>query len=280
MNALSANIGDDISVCTLQELTETSGDTPSHSQPLPRRTRRTLEDFLCALAAIFRRKLGGDIELRLSEENETDVCENGWQLLMQFRIFQRNLWICLPSEFVEQLTALQLKRPRSLLLAQPSKEEVTALCYLFASMLAEEPMFTAQQIYLASVGNGELEPAGDRTRLFIAASIDSGEYILQFVSDPQLLERISAFSRCAPGGDAYYAATSKINCAEFQLSLRFAVKSPLELLAIEPGSSIAISSPVWSLIPTRSVGSAPEIRLNEIGSTESELRFQCERYSF
>ncbi len=253
------------------------------------RMRGVAEHFVRELGTIFARRLKVPCEMELSAPDGTTATAAGkWQLRALFRVFQRNLWIVLPLELAAELTALLLGRPRSTVLGSPSPDEVTAMSYLFAAILAEETLFSAQRVYLASVLTGEgglpEEAMGERETVGVRLRILGSEYSAGVSFDRELHLRLHSYARARIShGTPTSPRWTALPILRCHLCLRYLLDSPLQLLELKPGSVLKLAGSEdalrWSLVSVGARAEHPAISLKQVcASDTARLRFRCLAY--
>ncbi|MFN8389855.1 MAG: hypothetical protein U0136_06165 [Bdellovibrionota bacterium] len=260
---------EDIVTCSLDRALAVSERAPGRLPPLGGRLGSLLDRFLLVLSEALSRRLC--VQLAISRTESSSQSDAEWELHVGCRVFQETLKIVLPLELAHELTALVLKRDRSAILGRPSAEDIAALSYLIASVLAEEPLFAAQRVYLVSIEAGvppQSAVVAQRT-LHLAVRIRAVECALRVTVGQSLLKRYSAYAQT----DRFSAVSRSTLFQGHRIAASVFTSlqlPPVTLIDLVPGSVIHLGHAAdWRLSLS---ARAPTLSLTPIISA-AELKF-------
>lgn len=118
------------------------------------REKRGVDLFLSSLTKVinkYTKEIISSIEV-VNSVNDINVLDSfDKNIHIHLRIFQDNIVIVLPSEFVFALCRSSTKESDQAILNEISIKEATMLSYLLVTMFAKDELFRSQRIYLAGV---------------------------------------------------------------------------------------------------------------------------------
>lgn len=201
------------------------------------RLKLLIEGFLSGLSQLISQTLEREIDITLAESASLRRQDS---LKLALRHLGQDLALYLPIELVQELSSAVLGREPSVVLLQPSETEISAISYLIASILSEEPLLASRRIYLQGSVCGSLQDLP--LALPLNLKLSSSEYPIELGLSLELLERIRAHSKLKlyPGGVQEKIKDSAIFSAA--LSLYQPLGSLLALSQLYPGATIEFSA--------------------------------------
>jgi hypothetical protein len=280
-----------IETIMISEDAETAAE-PYLSAPFSLRLEQMLIGFSAELSCVFRRRFSRSFSFEFFPTMTVPhpASTQQWQLEVMLRVFQSNLWIALPLEVVAELVSLLLERERTAILEPANAEDIAAVGFLLANILAEEELFVGQRIYVASVTAGEQErdPLGATgcVSLGVRTKLEGSEYVLSVRMEQALWNRISLYSRFRRlNGDHEVILQPAL---PFSLELELTGLSPMRIAQLAPGQELMLDhdsgiGAEWLLRPRNccderdSIRRSPALRLRPSG-TDEHAAFYCVDY--
>jgi hypothetical protein len=200
-----------------------------------------LNNYLKKLGTAIQKQLSKSVFLEYNNDSSTDFGSE--MVLIQLRVFQSPLQIIIPQELAHDLGAYVLEKEPGNILKNPSTDEVTAIGYFAAKVLAEEQLFSAQRIYITGTKVvthlDELDSLD--FILSIKVNVDGFDYAIQVLLGASIYESIKEYA------ELYFESDSKTSYlhnveTKWQIIINYQVGAITFLKHIGEGTKFTIPS--------------------------------------